>query len=698
MAVNPAMYSSSRRSAVFINVGLFALAVLVIALIAAWFGHREAFRMRFDSTKTRAYSLSDQTRRMMEQLEGEWRIVVIVVEGEVDRAAMRQADEVLRRFAQAAPDLTYERIDPSDPDSFDRYEALISHLRGAYAVELAAYEQAIAQGRIAFDEWLQFSAAEVGGLQNLIDRLPANLPATQALLRNVPFISLMAVNGREARQEVERSMLVNEAQPLPDYEGARSTLTAYLLQSAQTANEVAAALTALRTLGNVDQEIRQFAEQARPRFEQMVRLLAGAADPLRHLPGLELAVFSRQLRQGETAVIIGPNGAATIPSGQLFPRANFQQSSEGVVTFDQRFRGEQVVASTIRSMLVGEMPLVVFVHAMPNSMLANRNGRWDLVGVHAQLRASRFTVREWIIGQTERPAIEAGRKVVWVVVPTPLVERMTPQPTREESVLYAEVERLLTAGESVLLSYEPNAMQRLRQPDPWPRLVRPYGVEVQTDRIVYQSLLVEGTTRASRPDHDILETPWDHPIARATDGQRILVGLPVPVQVRADAPADLRASTLVAIAPGPTRWIEPNWSERGGIIEPTEGDDRLFTEPAAIALAVARTHPDPRRGEQRLVVVGSGSWMHSVFADVTQRAGGERMVLVSPGNFELLQASVLWLAGLDDIIAQSPLSRQVARLEGITPAARVRWGVLTILVLPIGCLVFGCLVWVLRRF
>ena len=72
-------------------------------------------------------------------------------------------------------------------------------------------------------------------------------------------------------------------------------------------------------------------------------------------------------------------------------------------------------------------------------------------------------------------------------------------------------------------------------------------------------------------------------------------------------------------------------------------------------------------------------------------------MLLNPGNYELLLASVAWLAGEDDLIAASPVSRQVARLEGLTPAVRTFWRWVAIAFLPAACLLAGVAVWMVRR-
>jgi hypothetical protein len=60
-------------------------------------------------------------------------------------------------------------------------------------------------------------------------------------------------------------------------------------------------------------------------------------------------------------------------------------------------------------------------------------------------------------------------------------------------------------------------------------------------------------------------------------------------------------------------------------------------------------------------------------------------------------ASASWLAGRDELIAPSPVSRQVSRLEGVTPAVQAAGFFGGVLGLPTLSLLAGIVVWMVRR-
>ena len=61
------------------------------------------------------------------------------------------------------------------------------------------------------------------------------------------------------------------------------------------------------------------------------------------------------------------------------------------------------------------------------------------------------------------------------------------------------------------------------------------------------------------------------------------------------------------------------------------------------------------------------------------------------------EASVSWLAGLDDLIAQSPTAQAVAMVTPIDPQQLARLQLVLIAGLPLGVLVLGAIYLLLRR-
>ena len=95
------------------------------------------------------------------------------------------------------------------------------------------------------------------------------------------------------------------------------------------------------------------------------------------------------------------------------------------------------------------------------------------------------------------------------------------------------------------------------------------------------------------------------------------------------------------------------WEFPGGKIEPGESDfEAVERELAGL--------PRP----QRLVIVGSNSWYSDHVMGEAATVDG-RIVPANPGNIELMEASIYWLAGQDDSIAQSATARAVPLIRSL---------------------------------
>jgi hypothetical protein len=157
----------------------------------------------------------------------------------------------------------------------------------------------------------------------------------------------------------------------------------------------------------------------------------------------------------------------------------------------------------------------------------------------------------------------------------------------------------------------------------------------------------------------------------------------------------MKHETLVAVQPDESTWLEADWSaDPTTLAGPSDGT--RFIQPQPIVVSMERSSP-AGAGTQRALVVGSGGRMLTYIADVVTSIGGERVALIYPGNHELMLASVAWLAGMDDLIAASPITQEVPRLRGVTPEARAMWFWLLVIIVPGLCLAVGAVVAAVRR-
>ena len=684
-----------------VNLALFLAAVATIAVVVNVLAAHPSLRWRADATKTRAYSLSEQTLGLIENLEGEWTIVLVMSDDAVDDAVRRQVGQVLQRYERASSHISVVRIDPADPASLDQYEAELTRLREIYRDQIARYDAVLAEARDAlarFTVFLQEQSAALVALRQAIE------PEDAAAAQVDQLIAVMALRLEQARQvetELDRALALDEGRPLPDYETARSILAVSLETWAGEFFQIVQLLGTWRDSPATGPAVRRYAGGHRQDHGGWAQELANQADPLKHLPPLELARIGRSLESGETAIVSGPDGATAIPSGQLFARLNLRQGASGEVSFDQRFRGEQAISAAIRVLQgKGAMPLVVLVHAQDETLLARRVQNIDFVGAADMLRGARFEVWEWNAARSSKPATPRDRDVAWVVVPPPIPQRKTLQVTDDEQALIEATRDLLRNGESVLLSFAPSPVSRTGKRDPWRQLVTPFGLDVDTGQVVFESVRDDQGRQTNQRVVQLIDYPPDHAIGSAVHGLQTLFDLPLAITLVDPAESagfeDVRRVVVARIEPQENRWLESNWMASPASLDEPQASQRV-TEPLPLVVAVERRNP-VGPGPQRLLVVGSGGWLLSYLADVVVNVGGDRMALVNPGNHELLMAGVAWLANADDLIAASPVSRQVARLDGVTGSVQTLWRWIALAIIPGACLGLGIFTWAARRY
>ncbi|MGA1467262.1 MAG: ABC transporter permease subunit [Phycisphaerales bacterium] len=629
-------------------------AMAIVAASAVAIASAPAARIRFDLTRTRAYSLGEETRAMLASLPGEWTIDLLVVPEEGDRALLEQLDEVLRRFSEANERIEVGRLDPTDPADLAAYERLLESLAESHAAESREHEDAIDDGLAGLDELVAFANAKLPSVRAAAAAARARGGDGTAEQAAASMLEQVAATGPRLREEIENFLKTSASSPFPDLESARSTLVAHhRLRSDQLVEGL-------------------------PRDGEAQRLavrLRRSMDRLERLPPARLGEIAAAIGDGEAAVITGPDGAVVVPGWQLLPRSSFE--GEETVRFDRRFRGEQLLTAAIRSLSIEAPPIVVFMHVEPASLLRRTPEGGDLAAIADELRAARFEVREWNAALGGEPRIEAGRGAVYVTIPP--LRRAGVEPDERERALLAATRERIEAGDPVLLSLTPSVLPLLGGRDPWAQLALELGVEADTARTVLELAADESGRPSAQPLHLARDGEATHPLGAAIDGQAMLVFYPVPMSVREGATA------ILSLPPSDSRWIEEDWRRLREVEEVPEG--KRQQEAVPMAAAVERVTADGR--VQRAIVVGSSGWMLSNLADRTVELGGERVAFANPGNRELARSGIAWLAGLDAWVASGGSGREIARLSGISPETRTAWVALLLLGMPIVPLVAG---------
>ena len=298
-------------------------------------------------------------------------------------------------------------------------------------------EEKIEHGIRQFEELMIFASSTSAWSESLAQ--VQSTPEEQETLSAITSaLSLLGAEGHLILDEVHKAMNVDESQPLPQIALARDILVAATGQWSRELAEVTWWLSNERS-----ESIATICENEAPSFELIASQLAIVDDSLRRLGDLDLGQLATQLTAGEGAIIISPTRATMIPASMLFPQYVGGSNS---IAIDQRFRGEQIISSAMRSLQSDVLPTVVFVHAEQNSILGQRPNNVDVRSARGLLETSRIGVKEWAPFDGPRPTITEG-PTVWVVIPPS--SRAGIELSQREQKLLDAVRGLLAGGESV---------------------------------------------------------------------------------------------------------------------------------------------------------------------------------------------------------------------------------------------------------
>jgi len=675
-----------------------AFAVIAVAVVAALLGAR--FDARLDLTASGEQSLAPRLSGAIERAAragGGFEGVLVADRRSADPQAWRAVGDVLDLVARAGEAVRVTRIDAGSPGGVEEYRRLVDRLVERDRPELESQSARIAEaGAFAAElaDWLEGTLSPaLGHVATLIE------PATDADASNRRFFEERSAVARLASRQLLDAARRAGAAITPqggDVALPRPDEAAPILADALA--ERAAELAAIA------QESARFAvggspppaaDAARPVAGAIVPLrdrAASTADTLRRLPRPGVLRVAGALESAEALLAIGPPGggiAAVDAASLLAP-------SESAVRADTRARAQELVAGALAALVEPARPVVVIVHGE-----ATRFTRTLPVFTHAIERLERrgIDVLEWapVLEQdpphvTDRDRI-GQRPVVYVVIsPDSSASSRTPadKPGAERAAtLGRALERLADDGMPILLSLNPSVMPTYGQPDPVASVLARFGLEALSGTPILRDEALP-TGRVVLTDHLVIPTGGEHPIAAAVRNLGVALVWPVALR-RTEAGESATVTELMRLDAERGAWRESQWLrlwQTPRAQRPYLPDPPVFDE--------ARDHRDGpwlvaaacERGPLRLVAIGSNNWHVDQVAFERREAEG-RLVPAFPGNAELLEASIWWLAGQESLIARSAEARSTPRIRPLTERdlLALRWGLaagLPLLVLLLG--------------
>jgi hypothetical protein len=705
-----------RRAELAVLTALFIFANAVSALLVVRLGDR--YSARVDVTATLEHRLAENTRRALERAAGAGaggggvEIVIAAPLDGLDPRARVAVGDVLDEIQRRSDAVRVTRIDTGSGAGLTAFESLLQRLRD--------------RDQRAMDEYLAAVEAAMGQLEELAAYFESDFPAAFGAIA----AALEGASGDFERLREHFSgnaaRAPAQAMTLRDQLAAAGTLlnptAETIVPAADRAGAVAAdALISLApTLAQMAQSARNSAREpgfpARAQatavagqLDHLAAASAEAADRLSRQATPDLIRVARAIQGAQAALVIGPPelGVAAIQFEALFPPAPVIDSA-GAGPSALRQRAEELISTTLLSLAEPIKPIVVFVHGEAQPLL--NTGVFRLVRERLALRG--IDTLEWAAVLDEAPpdigALDPTgvRPVVYAVHNTDTLAggrdpsgRTFSGPDRAVRLGRA-INQIVRAGEPLLLSLQRSTLPTFGDDDPTAGVLSEFALRAQTGR----PLLVEGppgTRHTVETEHMVRaaaagEDDFASALALAIERLPTILSWPVPLE-RIEPPQGVRLEmrTLYAID-SDRAWGEADWvglarippEQRSLVPNPPAPDSpRDDTDgPWDVAVAVERRMQGSE--PQRLVAVGSSGWFISQIVGAATEVDGRRAPLFA-GNGELFEASVLWLARQDHLIARTPAAGSAPAIGEIGEAETrwLRWGLiagLPLLVLALG--------------
>lgn len=685
-----------------------ATAVCVFAVILG-----DRFPMRLDATATREHQLSPRTVDLLKSLQGEYELVVAANFSTLDKTAAGRTQDVLDNFARTSPNVRTTVIDVSSSRGLADLDGLLGRLVERFKPELQTQKKGLASAMTL-----------TGPLNDALNALSSDLLATKDTVRDGDpsadslrqFFSSCAATCRVRGEEIIKGQ--KAASELVAKTIGRTSVPATEDAIAMLRRPLSDALAQLGEIGDsIDGAIKNTDERylATATRERMKGPAAGAArlrkeigdtlTALDELPRTPLASVVRVLEKSSAAIVIAPPrppaapgqgaarpGVTSIELSSIYP----PKSDDGTVVqqIDLRARTEDLFAGALQSLARADAPIVVFVHGQGSRMSPEYA---PVASIVDRMRLRGIDFAEWAAGlDNESPSLrtldpQAKRPTVYVVISQAPRDAAD---TARYGKLVSGAEKLIAAGKAVLLCEVPSSQPSIGSKDAMAEILLPLGLHVDSGRPLLQQF--SGPRgRVVNPDLMLTEPGPDHLISKAIRGLPLVLPWAVPLRFADGAPG-IKAVVRIDNT-GKTIWAE---SEFQGFLQLPRNQQPLAINPPApdssrddpagpwpVVVTIERSLNNT---PQRLIVVGCNRWMHEEVMGA-EREVESRRVPAYPGNIELLDASVSWLANQDSMISASPQSQQLPLIPPLTEAqlGAFRWaliGGLPVLILLIGAI------------
>jgi len=690
-------------------VGLFAaIASIALANVVA-----ARFAPRFDVTASGEHRLSPRAEAVLARLSAPARLIVAADFQRVSPEAFRDSNDVLERFTRTGK-LELALIDLGSPAGQKQFQETLADLISRDQSELQSQAAAV---RAAANSASEVAAWTQTALSRTLDDLRAALPSgTSGPIQQArAALEQRAAGARIAGRDLAASLAKIEEPlnnkigdlELPATDRASETLRRDIRTAADQISQVVGEVRRLSRQSELGDAFTSRATIAADTIAKQRDRLSVITESLARLPRPGVLRVASALRQSAAAIIVPPSGnrLTAIPLDELFPAREIVLSAGARA--DNRRRVEEFLTASLASTLLEKPPIAVFVHAEERPYVIDAP---FLEHLRDGLLMKGIDITEWSVLLEPEPSgltridPSRSRPAVFIILPPDSTTAARSGEQRggieRSQRLGAAVDKLAADHQNILLSLNPSIQRTYGDADPFLPVLQRFGLESAAGKPIFTERFDQGRREVETDRTVIAGSAGDaaqtatNPVFGAIRG--LPTYLPWPIGLKPAQTSATSATPLLQIPGDESAWGESSWlliwqtprAQRSALAgSPKFDSGKDDRGPWSVAIA-SEIPASPTSPAQRMLAVGSSGWFFDSLTQPGVQVDG-RVVSPFPGNQELFDSALYWLAFADELIAQSPQASSIPLIGSIDPARLLWLRLIIILGLPLCVLALG---------
>jgi hypothetical protein len=680
------------------NVILMIILATAITVGVVWVsGVALRGKMRADWTATGRFSLSPQSKAIVQNLQQDLTIAMVyadpdqyVYESREDYQKAKEEYErmadLLQEFAMASGRVKVERLDPLNVPEADRF---LAEIQKRFTEQLKAKDELLkefGQFRNDLDAFIAQEVEKISAFGTAQPPPAARLSEALTVAANELVKMSKKVQMKLLSQTIGANIKTADEEPtLPEARNLTSMVAQRFKQFAAFYKRI---LETVSEPGQpvVPDPVKQFLQTAAARFDPLAKRADELQQKIEKLPKQKFDEIKDSISTRRQCLVLeSGDDVQVVPVDDAWvrnPRGRGDDEEQKGIFF-----GERVVSSAILGMAEKKKPALLFITSgMPATMMGGPYG-----AMAERLRKAGLLVEDWdVLRQQEMPKPENASKIILVFVPPPQPDMRQPMPPPTPEQYRAAIDAVKGGAPAIILG---EASSMFAPPPPYTELFELFGVELKASAVAVHSVVVDAQgTEEAVPQVEIT-TYADHPITRPLGALPTMFLTAAPLTIKKELPAGVTAVALAVLPTSRDYWADTSTMEAmQNRAKRDEASDIIPTKADPVPLGVAATRKIAE-GEQRAVLFGDADLAQNRVAFYRRPFDAYDLF---PGNAELFANSALWTAGLERLISISPESLQARRI-GDVGAAELPLRLLIIVGLPVAVLIVGIIVYVVRR-